>query len=54
MQLVALTRVLLGDPQVVLLDEPTSRMDRSTERRVLDTVFGGLDPGASVVIVTTR
>ena len=54
MQLVALTRVLLGDPQVVLLDEPTSGMDRSTERRVLDTVFSGLDPGASVVIVTHK
>lgn len=54
MQLVALTRVLIGNPQLVLLDEPTSGMDRATERRVLGSLFGGLDPGCSVVIVTHK
>lgn len=53
-QLVALTRVLIGTPQAVLLDEPTSGMDRATERRVLGKIFGSLDPGALVVIVTHK
>jgi ABC-type multidrug transport system fused ATPase/permease subunit len=33
-QLLALTRVLLGDPAVVLLDEASSRLDPATERLV--------------------
>lgn len=53
-QLVALTRVLLGDPSVILLDEPTSGMDRSTERQVIDTIFRGSSPGTTIVIVTHK
>ena len=38
-QLLALSRIFLRDPQVVVLDEPTSRLDRATEaliERALD------------------
>ncbi len=53
-QLVALTRVLLGGPSVILLDEPTSGMDRSTERQVIDTIFRDSSPGTTIVIVTHK
>ncbi len=53
-QLVALTRVLLGGPSVILLDAPTSGMDRSTERQVIDTIFRGSSPGTTIVIVTHK
>ena len=53
-QLVALTRVLLGGPSVILLDEPTSGMDRSTERQVIDTIFRSSSPGTTIVIVTHK
>ena len=53
-QLVALTRVLLGSPSVILLDEPTSGMDRSTERQVIDTIFRSSSPGTTIVIVTHK
>ena len=43
-QLLALGRVFLEDPEVVVLDEPTSRLDRATEaliERALDELTGG-------------
>ena len=43
-QLLALSRVFLKDPQVVVLDEPTSRLDRATEaliERALDQLVAG-------------
>ena len=48
-QLVALTRVLLGGPSVILLDEPTSGMDRSTERQVIENIFRGSSPATTIV-----
>ena len=53
-QLVALTRVLLGGPSVILLDEPTSGMDRSTERQVIENIFRGSRPATTIVIVTHK
>ena len=43
-QLLALSRVFLKDPEVVVLDEPTSRLDRATEaliERALDELMAG-------------
>lgn len=43
-QLLAFTRVFLHDPSVVILDEATSRLDRSTERlieRAVDKLLAG-------------
>ena len=52
--LVALTRVLLGGPSVVLLDEPTSGMDRATERQVMDAIFRETGPDTTIVVVTHK
>jgi ATP-binding cassette subfamily C protein LapB len=52
-QLVALARSLLLNPQVLLLDEPTSGMDMQTERIFLQRLEAATQ-GRTVVIVTHR
>ena len=53
-QLVALTRILLARPRIVLLDEPTASMDKGLEDRVLGSLFGLLGPETTVVLVTHK
>jgi ATP-binding cassette subfamily C protein LapB len=53
-QLVALTRILLARPRIVLLDEPTASMDKNLEDRVLGSLFGLLGPETTVVLVTHK
>ena len=52
-QLVALTRALLAEPRVLLLDEPTSAMDNATEQRAMRAVLE-LSPGCTLVLVTHK
>ncbi len=49
-QLIALTRLFLRDPDFVLLDEASSRIDPQTERRVIAAVDRLLDGRTAVVI----
>ena len=49
-QLLALSRVFLKDPEVVVLDEPTSRLDRATEA-LIERAFDELVAGRTVVII---
>jgi ABC-type multidrug transport system fused ATPase/permease subunit len=52
-QLLAMARVFLGDPGVVLLDEPSSRLDPATERR-LELALERLLRGRTAVIIAHR
>jgi ATP-binding cassette subfamily C protein LapB len=52
-QLVSLARLMLRDPAIVFLDEPTSAMDQNTEQRVID-VLGRWLKGRTVVLATHR
>lgn len=52
-QLVALARALYQKPQLLLLDEPTSAMDRETEQRVL-TIINRVKKQTAVIMATHR
>ena len=49
-QLLALSRVFLKDPEVIVLDEPTSRLDRATEA-LIERALDELATGRTVVII---
>lgn len=53
-QRVALTRALLSDAPLVVLDEPTAHLDSAGEHVVLDTVRALRDAGRTVVLVAHR
>lgn len=52
-QLVSLARLMLRDPAVVFMDEPTSQMDANTEARVIE-VLGRWLQGRTLVLATHR
>ena len=52
-QLLAIARMMLRDPALVLLDEPTSMMDQATEAKVID-VLGEWLKGRTLVLSTHR
>jgi len=52
-QAILLARLLIRDPSVVLLDEPTSTMDEATERHFIEQ-FAKWSVGRTVVIATHR
>jgi len=52
-QALLLARLLLRDPTIVLLDEPTAAMDEATERHFVEQ-FGRWSEGRTVVIATHR
>jgi ATP-binding cassette subfamily C protein LapB len=53
-QLVALTRILLLRPSVLLLDEPTSSMDNETEARVVEILGKLVADGATLILSTHK
>ena len=50
LQRVAVARVLAATPDLVLADEPTSAVDPSWSREVLDALLGCADAGAGVLV----
>lgn len=52
-QLVALARCLYRDPQLLLLDEPTSAMDKKTEQFVLN-LLNRLKADKSILVISHR
>ncbi len=53
-QLIALTRMLLAEPKVWLLDEPTGSMDSATEARVVSLLGEAAGKGATLVVATHK
>jgi ATP-binding cassette, subfamily C, bacterial LapB len=53
-QLVAFTRLLLEDPSVLLLDEPTANMDTEQEVKCLSVLQGEIARGKTLVVVTHK
>jgi len=52
-QTINLARSLLHDPQVLLLDEPTSSMDQGTEKKVVESLQA-VSANKTMLIVTHR
>jgi ATP-binding cassette subfamily C protein LapB len=53
-QLVGLTRMLLQQPRIMLLDEPTASMDGQLENRVMHHLFNELAPESLLIVVTHK
>lgn len=53
-QLVALTRLLLSQPRIWLLDEPTASMDEQTEQRCIQTLRQAIQPDHTLILVTHK
>jgi len=52
-QRLALARALVGDPRIVLLDDPASNLDAETEARLVDDLSQALR-GRTVIVVSQR
>ena len=53
-QLVGLTRLVLAQPRIMLLDEPTASMDPQLEEHVAERVFGSRPKDTTLVVVTHK
>ncbi len=53
-QLLGLTRMLLQQPKIMLLDEPTASMDSQLETRVMQHLFQDIKADSALVVVTHK
>ena len=53
-QLVAFTRLVLCDPAIYLLDEPTASMDEELEKQCLSVLRQEIDKGKTLIVVTHK
>jgi ATP-binding cassette subfamily C protein LapB len=52
--LVGLTRLLLLNPKILLLDEPTANLDQETERRIIQAILQFIKPQCTLIFVTHK
>jgi ATP-binding cassette subfamily C protein LapB len=53
-QSVALARLLINDPQVIFLDEPSSAMDLASERLLIEQLKRSLRADQTIIVSTHR
>jgi len=53
-QLVAITRLLISDPSIWLLDEPTASMDSTAENRCIAAIQSSIRPEHTMLFVTHK
>ncbi len=52
-QRIAVARSIIGDPDIVLADEPTGSLDSENSGKLIDLLFGlGKEKGTTIVVVT--
>jgi len=52
-QSIAIARALVGDPPILVLDEPTAAMDNTSERNLRSRILSFM-PGHTIVLITHR
>ena len=53
-QAIGLARVLVRDPKILFLDEPTAALDTASERALVQRLKSGLDADVTVLVSTHR
>ena len=53
-QLIALTRMLIGNSKILLLDEPTASLDEGTEKHILSILQKNITKEQTLIVVTHK
>lgn len=53
-QLIALTRMIIANKKIILLDEPTASMDEGTEKQIIGMLKNRLTPDQTMIVVTHK
>jgi len=53
-QRVAVARALIGNPSLIIADEPTSSLDASTQKKFLELMFGQIEEHKSTLLMVSH